>query len=177
MHPQVSNVLFLCTGNSARSIMAEAILNRLGAGRFRAFSAGSEPKGQVHPMTLEVLLARGYPTEGLRSKDLAELEVPGAPRMDFLFTVCDRAAQTCPVWSGAPIKAHWGVPDPVEVEGDEATRRAAFVQAFDALEARVLRFLALPWGSMESAELRRRLQEIGDTSVPVPANPPVGVPV
>ena len=157
--------------------MAEAILNRLGAGAFRAFSAGSEPKGQVHPLTLEILKARGYLTEGLRSKDLAEFELPSAPRMDFLFTVCDRAAQTCPVWVGAPIKAHWGVPDPVETEGDGATRRAAFVRAFESLEARVRRFLALPWGSMDSSELRRRLQEIGETSEPMPANSPVGVPV
>jgi len=142
--------------------MAEAILNLHGRGRFKAFSAGSQPKGQVHPLTLKILEERGYPTEGLRSKDLSELEAPGVPQMSFLFTVCDQAAQTCPVWSGAPIKAHWGVPDPVEVEGDESTRRAAFVQAYDSLEARIRRFLTLPLESMDAPELPRRLQEIGE---------------
>jgi arsenate reductase (thioredoxin) len=161
MTQEVVNVLFLCTGNSARSILAEAILNQLGAGSFRAYSAGSEPKGRVHPLTLEVLGANGYPTEGLRSKDLAEMESPEAPPIKLLFTVCDRAAESCPIWLGAPIKAHWGVPDPVEVEGDEATRRAAFVGALRTLEARIRRFLRLPFDTLSTEDLRRRLQEIG----------------
>lgn len=157
----ITNVLFLCTGNSARSILAEAVLNQLGAGSFRAYSAGSDPKGQVNALTLEVLQASGYGIAGLRSKDLAEMEGPGAPPIQLLITVCDRAAESCPIWLGAPIKAHWGVPDPVEVEGDEATRRVAFVGALRTLEARIRRFLRLPFDTLSTDDLRRRLQEIG----------------
>ena len=162
MSPAVTNVLFLCTGNSARSIMAEAILNQLGGERFRAYSAGSQPKGRVHPLTLEVLRARSYPTEDLRSKDLAELEAAGAPRIDFLFTVCDRAAESCPIWPGAPVKAHWGVPDPVEAEGDVDARRAAFMHTLQTLEARIRRFVELPLDALEPEDLRRRLQAIAE---------------
>lgn len=157
----ITNVLFLCTGNSARSIMAEAILNQLGAGAFRAYSAGSQPKGLVNPLTLEVLQASGYPIGGLRSKDLSELEGPDAPRIDLLLTVCDRAAESCPIWPGAPIKAHWGVPDPVGAAGAEATRRMAFAAALSTLETRIRRFLALPFDSLDCETLRRRLQDIG----------------
>jgi len=137
------NVLFLCTGNSARSIMAEALLRHWGQERFRAFSAGSHPKGAVHPMALETLAAAGLPTEGLRSKSWDEFAGPGAPHLDFVFTVCGNAAkEACPLWNGGPITAHWGVDDPAAVEGPVEDQRRAFVIALRELEARIKRFVS-----------------------------------
>jgi arsenate reductase len=155
------NVLFLCTGNSARSILAEALLNWAGAGRFRAFSAGSFPKGQVHPMAIEVLAGLGFETEGLRSKSWDEFAAPGAPEMDFVFTVCDNAAgETCPIWPDRPVTVHWGIADPAAVEG--AGQHEAFVVALGQLESRISRFLALPFDRLDEAGLKRRLREIGE---------------
>ncbi|MGD2083191.1 MAG: arsenate reductase ArsC [Chromatiales bacterium] len=162
MSDGVYNVLFLCTGNSARSILGECLVERWGAGRFRGFSAGSHPKGQVHPLALELLRRNNYPTEGLRSKDWAEFAEPGAPHMDFVFTVCDNAAaETCPVWPGQPITAHWGVADPAAVEGDEAERMAAFRRAFTELQNRVSIFVNLPIESLDRLRLQEHLDEIG----------------
>jgi len=156
------NVLFLCTGNSARSILAESILNRVGAGRFKAFSAGSHPKGQVHPFVLDLLTRLGYPTVGLRSKSWDEFAAPGAPRLDFVFTVCDSAAsEVCPIWPGQPMTAHWGLPDPVAVEGSEVERRLAFAEAYRMLNNRVGLFAHLPIRSLDKLSLQRRLDEIG----------------
>lgn len=154
------NVLFLCTGNSARSILAEAILNREGAGRFRAFSAGSFPKGQVHPAALQLLDELGFETEGLRSKSWDEFAAPEAPGIDFVFSVCDNAArEVCPIWSGRPMTAHWGIPDPAAVEGEAQTE--AFRDAYEALKRRIGMFLALPFESLDDAELKGRMREIG----------------
>ena len=140
------NVLFLCTGNSARSIMAEAILNSLGKGKFKAFSAGSRPSYRINPFTLELLEKNRIPTEDLRSKDWSEFSQPGAPFMHFVFTVCDQAAaETCPVWPGQPMTAHWGIPDPVAVEGDEEMSRKAFLRAYTELYRRISLFTALPF--------------------------------
>ena len=137
-----SNVLFLCTGNSARSILAEAYLNHAGQGRFRAYSAGSHPNGKVNPFALELLREKGIPTQGLRSKSWDEFAVPGAPTLDFVFTVCDNAAgEVCPIWPGRPSKAHWGVPDPAAVRGGEREKREAFLDAFTTLSRRVDEFL------------------------------------
>ena len=156
------NVLFLCTGNSARSILAEAILNREGAGRFRAFSAGSFPKGEVHPAALGLLDELDYPTSGCRSKSWDEFAAEGAPELDFVFTVCDNAAgETCPLWPGEPMTAHWGIEDPAAVEGDG--QRQAFRNAFYALQRRIGLFLALPLDSIDELSLRTRLREIGRT--------------
>jgi arsenate reductase len=156
------NVLFLCTGNSARSIMAEAILNRLGKDKFRAFSAGSDPKGAVHPGTLTLLNKLGYDTSGLRSKSWNEFAAPGATALDFVFTVCDNAAnEVCPVWPGQPMTAHWGVPDPAAVEGSELEKRAAFREAFAALENRIRLFMSLPFASLDRMALQQRLDAIG----------------
>ncbi len=156
------NVLFLCTGNSARSIMAEAILNRLGMGQFRAFSAGSHPKGQVHPETLRLLQGLHYDTSGLRSKSWSEFAAPGAPLLDFVFTVCDNAAgETCPVWPGQPMTAHWGVPDPAEATGTPAEKALAFKDAYRMLERRIGIFVSLPLRSLDQLSLQRRLREIG----------------
>ncbi len=156
------NVLFLCTGNSARSILAEALLNHWGRGRFRAYSAGSFPKGAVHPMALEQLAAVGLPTVGFRSKSWDEFARPGAPRMDFVFTVCDQAAaEVCPIWPGQPMTAHWGVPDPAAVEGPEAVRRRAFRDAFRALEARIKLFASLRVEALDRLSLKRQVDEIG----------------
>ena len=156
------HVLFLCTGNSARSILAESILNRSGSGRFRAFSAGSYPKGTVHPLALELLDEDGLPTDGLRSKSWDEYAAPGAPPIDFIFTVCDNAAgEACPVWPGKPAVAHWGIPDPVAVAGSDNERRRAFRAAYRALKARIERFIALPLASLEPQALKSALQEIG----------------
>ena len=158
------NVLVLCTGNSARSILAEAILNREGRGRFKAFSAGSHPKGEVNPLALRTLDEMGFPTEGYRSKDWQEFAEPGAPELDFVFTVCDNAAgEVCPVWPGRPLTAHWGIEDPAAVDGDEDRRRRAFRSAFYALQRRVGLFLALPLESIDELSLRTRLREIGRT--------------
>jgi len=156
------NVLVLCTGNSARSILAESLINHWGQGRFRGFSAGSHPKGAVHPMALDLLRALELPTEGLRSKLWSEFAAPGAPAMDFVFTVCDQAAaEVCPVWPGDPITAHWGVPDPAAALGDEIMRRQAFRDAFAILERRIRLFLSLPIAKLERLALKRKVEEIG----------------
>ena len=156
------NVLFLCTGNSARSILAEALLNRMGEGRFRAWSAGSFPKGQVHPMALELLDRLGFPLEGLRSKSWDEFAGPDAPELDFIFTVCDDAAgEICPIWPGHPMTAHWGIEDPARVEGPG--QREAFERALHYLTNRISLFLALPLDSIDKLALQRRLREIGAT--------------
>lgn len=156
------NVLFLCTGNSARSILAEAIMNSIGGGRFQAFSAGSFPKGEVHPMALDLLKSSGLLTEGLRSKSWDEFAVPGAPKMDFVFTVCDNAAnEPCPVWPGQPMTAHWGLPDPAAVENDEVKQRLAFADTFRMLSNRIRIFTSLPIRSLDELSLQHRLNEIG----------------
>lgn len=159
------NVLFLCTGNSARSILAEATLGVLGAGRFAAYSAGSHPSGQVQPLAAEIALSLGYPAEKLRSKSWDEFAEAGAPTMDFIFTVCDSAAnEACPVWLGHPATAHWGVPDPVSVEGSEEERRRAFRQAYLTLRKRIELLLALPLEKLEKLELQQRLKSIGQVT-------------
>jgi len=156
------NVLFLCTGNSARSILGEAVLNHLGKGRFRGFSAGSTPKDAVNPMTLEVLQAAGIPTEGLRSKAWDEFATAGAPQMDFVFTVCDNAAgEACPVWPGQPMTAHWGIEDPAAVEGPEFRRRAAFEEALRFMRNRIGAFVNLPLASIDRLSLHSKLRGIG----------------
>ena len=156
------NVLFLCTGNSARSILAECILNREGKGRFRAFSAGSHPKGQVHPFALDLLKKLNHPTAGLRSKSWDEFAAPDAPKLDFVFTVCDTAAnEVCPIWPGQPMTAHWGVPDPAAAEGTDAERHLAFADAYRMLNNRISVFTSLPLRSLDRLTLQRRLDEIG----------------
>jgi protein-tyrosine-phosphatase len=156
------NVLFLCTGNSARSILSEALLNKRGQGQFRAFSAGSHPAGRVNPFALELLQRMGYSTDVLRSKSWDEFAAPGAPELDFVFTVCDNAAgEVCPMWPGQPITAHWGVPDPAAVEGSDEQKRKAFDEAFRILERRISLFLSLPIRSLEQLVLQERLSEIG----------------
>jgi protein-tyrosine-phosphatase len=156
------NVLFLCTGNSARSILAEAILNRDGMGRFQAWSAGSHPKGDVHPYAIDLLDGLNFDTSFARSKSWDEFATPGAPAMDFVFTVCDQAAaEACPVWPGQPMTAHWGVPDPAAVEGNEAERRLAFSDTFRMLNNRISVFTSLPIDSLDSLALQRQLDEIG----------------
>jgi len=162
MTAQSYNVLFLCTGNSARSIIAEAILNRIGAGKFRAYSAGSQPKGQVNPRTIELLLSLNHDTSGLRSKSWSEFAKPGAPPLDFVFTVCDNAAgEACPVWPGQPMTAHWGVPDPAEATGSEAEIAFAFKDTYRMLNQRLGIFTALPLRSLDQMTLQKRLREIG----------------
>jgi arsenate reductase len=156
------NVLFLCTGNSARSIFGEVIANRFGHGRLKGFSAGSAPRGEVHPLTLRLLTDMKLPVEGLRSKSWEEFSRPEAPVMDFVFTVCDAAAaETCPIWPGHPMSAHWGVPDPVAVGGSEAERMKAFRDVFTTLKRRVELFASLPIASLDRMSLKRRLDEIG----------------
>ena len=156
------NVLFLCTGNSARSIIAEAILERIGAGKFRAFSAGSQPKGSVHPQTIALLQSLGYDTARLRSKSWNEFSQLGAPALDFVFTVCDNAAnEACPVWPGQPMTAHWGVPDPAEAKGNAAEIALAFKDAYRMLNQRIQVFAALPIRSLDTLSLQHRLEEIG----------------
>lgn len=155
------NVLVLCTGNSARSILAEVLFNALGKGRFIAYSAGSRPAGRVNPGALEWLQQHGYSTEGLRSKSWDEFAAPGAPEIDFIFTVCDNAAgEVCPVWPGKPATAHWGIPDPAHVEGDEA-RRVAFNKAAEQLARRIQLFLSLPIDKLDKLTLQEKLAEIG----------------
>jgi protein-tyrosine-phosphatase len=162
MPQQPYNVLFLCTGNSARSIIAEAILNKVGAGKFVAYSAGSQPKGQVNPHTIQLLQSLGYETSGLRSKSWHEFAKPGAPPLDFAFTVCDNAAgETCPVWPGQPMTAHWGVPDPAEAQGTPAEVALAFKDSYRMLNQRIGIFVALPIHSLDQLSLQRRLQDIG----------------
>ena len=159
------NVLFLCTGNSARSILAEAILNRIGRAKFAAYSAGSQPKGAVHPQALGLLERLGYSTNGLRSKGWEEFSTPGAPVLDFVFTVCDNAAnEVCPVWPGQPMTAHWGVPDPAAAEGTEAEIAAAFRDAYLTLQRRIELFANLPVRGLDRMSLKRKLDEIGRTS-------------
>jgi len=163
------NVLFLCTGNSARSIMAECVLNRLDRERFQAFSAGSQPKGFVHPYAIDLLQRQNYPTDQLRSKDWSEFAEPGAPVMDFVFTVCDNAArEVCPVWPGQPMSAHWPVIDPAAVEGKEAEKRFAFAEAFRMIHTRLSIFVSLPIRSLDKLTLKKRLDDIGATT-PTPA--------
>lgn len=162
MTDRMFNVLFLCTGNSARSIMAESLLRQLGAGRFDAFSAGSHPKGAVNPLALETLEAYGFPTEGLRSKSWDEFATTDAPQLDFVFTVCDNAAgEVCPVWPGQPVTAHWGIEDPAALEGTNIDKERAFAQAFRYLRNRITAFIALPITSLDSLSLTTRLREIG----------------
>lgn len=162
MNDRIHNILFLCTGNSARSILGEALMNRMGAGRFRAWSAGSQPKGAVHPMALSVLEGLGFETDGLRSKSWSEFAAPDAPRFDFIFTVCDNAAgETCPIWPGQPLRAHWGIEDPAAVEGEG--QREAFTQALRYLSNRIGLFLALPHDQLDDMAMRRELTEIGRT--------------
>lgn len=160
MSDKVYNVLFLCTGNSARSILGEAVMNKLGKGRFKAWSAGSFPKGEVHPMALSVLNGMGFDITGMRSKSWDEFSEPGAPKFDFIFTVCDNAAgETCPVWIGHPMTAHWGIEDPAAVEGDG--QREAFMQALRYLTTRISLFLTLPIESIDAMAMKQKLAEIG----------------
>ena len=156
------NVLFLCTGNSARSVMAEAILNKVSAGRFHAYSAGSQPKGRVHPETIRLLRSLGYDTSALRSKSWDEFTAPGAPEFDFVFTVCDNAvAETCPLWPGQPMTAHWGVPDPAEATGNDAEVALAFKDAYRMLNQRIGIFTSLPLRSLDQLTLQEKLKDIG----------------
>ncbi len=158
------NILFLCTGNSARSILAECIANRVGGGKFVAYSAGSMPKGEVHPQAIKLLASLGYDTAGLRSKSWSEFATPEGPHFDFIVTVCDNAAgETCPVWPGKPIRAHWGVPDPAAVEGEKAEVALAFADAYRMLNNRIGLFAALPVESLDQLAMKRRMDEIGQT--------------
>jgi arsenate reductase (thioredoxin) len=170
--PKTFNVLFLCTHNSARSIIAEAVVNHLGAGKFKGYSAGSMPSGQVHPYAIDLLNQLKYPTDGLRSKSWEEYSRPGAPVLDFVFTVCDNAAaEVCPVWPGQPVTAHWGLPDPSAVEGNEVARRMAFADTHRMLYQRIGIFVNLPLRSLDSMSLQRRLDDIGrSTSDTKPEN-------
>lgn len=166
MSDKTYNVLFLCTGNSARSILAEAVLNQLGAGRFHAYSAGSHPRGAVHPLALDLLHSHGHDISALRSKSWDEFAAPGAPRMDFIFTVCDQAAgETCPVWPGQPVSAHWGFADPAQVEGDDTTRRRAFIHADLEITNRIRLFLSLPLDKLDHLSLQTTLRELGRNPV------------
>jgi protein-tyrosine-phosphatase len=161
---RVYNVLFLCTGNSARSILAESLIDHWGKGRFKGYSAGSFPKGIVHPYALDLLRKLGLPSEGMRSKAWDEFAAPYAPNTDFIFTVCDQAAgESCPVWPGNPMTAHWGVPDPAAVEGSEIERRQAFRDAFRALEVRIKLFTSLSIAALDRLALKRELDRIGKT--------------
>ena len=162
MSNQVFNVLFLCTGNTARSILAESMLQKLGAGKFRAFSAGSTPKGQVNPFALKVLAAADFPVEGFRSKSWDEFAQPDAPQMHFIITVCDNAAgETCPYWPGQPMTAHWGIEDPAAVEGTDIEKEKAFVQALKYLRNRISTFVSLPVESLGKLALAKELGDIG----------------
>jgi len=159
------NVLFLCTGNSARSILAEALLNDMGKGRFRAFSAGSHPAGQVNPFALELLRKNQYPTSDLRSKPWDEFAQPGSPNLDFVITVCDKAAgEVCPVWPGQPMTAHWGIPDPAAVEGSDDVKRRAFLDAMNQMQRRISMFVNLPFASLDSMKLQQAVRDIGKTA-------------
>jgi len=172
MEVQTYNVLFLCTGNSARSVMAEALLNYWGQGRFRAFSAGSHPRGEIHPKTLQALERTHLPTAGLRSKSWEEFSGPESPKLDFVFTVCGNAArEQCPYWPGQPMTAHWDVDDPAEATGSEDQRTRAFMRALRELDARIKLFVSLPIGSLDKMALQERLDRIGRTPVQsVPAD-------
>jgi len=167
MTEHVYNVLFLCTGNSARSVLAEGLLNHWGRGLFRGFSAGSHPKGQVHPVALGLLEQMGLPVAGLRSKSWDEFDTPDAPQMNFIITVCDNAAgEVCPVWPGKPMTAHWGISDPAAVEGSDAQRWEAFRTALRRLERRIKPLVALPFASLDRVQLKSRLDEIGKSADP-----------
>ena len=171
MNQKFYNVLFLCTHNSARSLMAEAILNdpAAGKGRFKAFSAGSHPSGKPNPFALEQIQCAGLPIAGLRSKDWDEFAAPDAPKMDFVFTVCDNAAnEVCPVWPGQPMTAHWGLPDPAAVEGGDEQKRRAFAEAFRHLSNRINLFMSLPMDKLDRLSLQRKLRDIGKTGSEVP---------
>jgi arsenate reductase len=161
---RVYSVLFLCTGNSARSILAEALINRWGQGKLKGFSAGSHPKAEVNPLALELLQSRGLPTEGLCSKSWDEFAQSGAPNLDFVFTVCDNAAgEVCPYWPGQPMTAHWGMEDPAAVEGSDAQKRRAFLQAYSALESRIKNFASLPIRTLDRIRLQQHIDAIGKT--------------
>jgi arsenate reductase (thioredoxin) len=160
--PRPYNILLLCTGNSARSVMGEALFNTMGAGRFKAYSAGSHPTGKVNPFAIEQVRALGYPVEGLRSKSWDEFAQPGAPEMDFVVTVCDNAAgEMCPLWPGHPVTAHWGFPDPAAVEGSDEVKRAAFAQAMGKIRNRVHQFLSLPLETLDRMAIENRMRAIG----------------
>jgi arsenate reductase len=164
------NVLFLCTGNSARSILAECLANRLGEGRIRAWSAGSHPKGEVHPLTVETLRAHGFETSGLRSKSWDEFAQPGAPRIDVVVTVCDQAAaEACPIWPGHPAQAHWSIEDPAAAEGSPDARRRAFERAYRELERRIEPLVRLPIPSLDHDALRSRIERLAESREPLPA--------
>ena len=163
MPDKMFSVLFLCTGNSARSIMAEAILQREGLGKFNAYSAGSHPKGEVHPYAVDLLKQLNHPTKSLRSKDWNEFATKDAPKLDFVFTVCDNAAaEVCPVWPGQPMTAHWGLPDPAAVEGLEAEKRLAFADSYRMMKNRISAFVNLPMASLDRLSLQKKLSEIGE---------------
>lgn len=165
MDHKTFNVLFLCTGNTARSIMAEVMLNAMGQGRFRAYSAGSHPRGTVNPHTIDLLKKNRLSTDDLRSKDWAEFARPESPALDFVFTVCDQAAaEVCPVWPGQPMTAHWGIPDPAAVEGSEDDQRKAFFKAYNQLQHRLSIFVSLPMEKLDRLTLQRRLDDIGKTA-------------
>lgn len=169
MSDKTYNVLFLCTGNSARSIMAEALLNAMGRGRFRAYSAGSYPKGEVHTLAKELIQKNRLPVEELRSKSWDEFAKPGAPQLDFVFTVCDNAAgEVCPVWPGQPMTAHWGIPDPAAVTGPEETRRKAFFTAYNQLSNRLSILVNLPLNNLDRLTLKNKLDEIGKIGTETP---------
>jgi protein-tyrosine-phosphatase len=163
------NVLFLCTHNSARSIIAEAVMNRLGMGKFKGYSAGSQPSGRVHPFAMDLLQKLNYDTSALRSKNWEEFAAPGAPQLDFVFTVCDNAAnEVCPYWPGQPMSAHWGLPDPSAYEGSETERRVAFADTHRMLYQRISIFTNLPLPSLDKLSLQRHLDEIGRSKAPAP---------
>jgi arsenate reductase (thioredoxin) len=163
------NVLFLCTHNSARSIIAEAVMNRLGMGRFKAYSAGSQPRGQVHPFAMDLLRHLNYDTSNLRSKSWEEFAAPDAPQLDFVFTVCDNAAnETCPVWPGQPMSAHWGLPDPSAAEGNDSERHFAFADTHRMLYQRIGIFINLPMASLDKLSLQKHLDDIGRSKAPAP---------
>ena len=172
MTDRIFNVLFLCTGNTARSVLAEGILRKDGAGRFRAFSAGSHPQGTVNPFALKALRAFDYPTDGLRSKSWGEFALPDAPKMDFVFTVCDDAAgEVCPVWPGHPMTAHWGIEDPAALEGTAAEKERAFNTAFRYMRNRITSFIGLPLASLDKMALTNRLRDIGHMDRATGASP------
>ncbi|MBI3507035.1 MAG: arsenate reductase ArsC [Proteobacteria bacterium] len=166
-HDDIKNVLFLCTHNSARSVMAEALLDRHGAGKFRAFSAGSQPSGRINPFVKSLLDRLDFDTSGFRSKDWREFAKPGAPAMQFVFTVCDDAAgEVCPVWPGQPMTAHWGFPDPSSFEGTDAEKAAFVAEVFGMIERRIRIFASLPLGSLSKLEIKRRIDDMGRTTEP-----------
>lgn len=157
------NVLFICTGNSARSVIAEGLMNELGEGRFKAYSAGSHPKGSVHPLALKTLATHRIPTDGLRSKSWEEFARPDAPDLHFVFTVCDQAAgEVCPVWPGQPMTAHWGMPDPAAVDGDDAVRQKAFLDTFITMKRRIQLMLSLPLASLDRMAIQKEIKDIGN---------------